>query len=167
MTFNISKTDQVLVLLNRLAVSENPSKLGSNERECLLDPEDHEDGDKCQDSSLNLDVEGQAPRRWSGTAKGPSTRRKSQDCEPAAALRIVLGDRRSSVTSERKLRYHFVMSAFPSRPSPQGFSSGFCWLTLEHKYRYTDSFRTKLFGQAKRGPGRLVCVPSALYPCQT
>lgn len=106
MAFSISKTDQVLVLLNRLAVSENPSKVGSNERECLLDPDDRDDGHKFQDSSLKLDIEGQAPRRCSGTAKLPSTRREFQDCEPAAALRIVLGDRRSSVTGERKLRYY-------------------------------------------------------------
>lgn len=116
MVFNISKTDQVLVLLNRLAVSENPSKLGSNERQCLLDPDDRDVERVSQTNSPNLDVEGQPFRRCSGTAKGPGTRRQSQDCKPAAALRIVLGDRRNSVASERKLRYH-LLCVCPSRLS--------------------------------------------------
>ena len=31
-------------------------------------------------------------------------------------------------------------------------------LTMEHAYRFTDSFRTKLFGQAKRNPGLSACL---------
>ena len=105
MAFNISRTDQVLVLLNRLANSEDPSKPDRTEREFLLDQDHCGDGNEVCDSHLGLDVEGQSSRRWSGTAKGPTTRRKSQDTEPAAALRIVLGDRKSSSAGERKLRY--------------------------------------------------------------
>ena len=105
MALNISKTDQVLVLLNRLAISEDPSKPDRTEREYLLEQDHRGDANECCDSHLAVDVEDQSSRRWSGTAKGQNTRRKSQDSEPAAALRIVLGDRRSSVAGERKLRY--------------------------------------------------------------
>jgi len=98
MAFNISKTDQVLVLLNRLAVSDNATQQGSTEREHLLPAIEHE-------GQFNLDVEGQSSRRWSSTAKGSGTRRMSQDNEPAAALRIVLGDQRNSIGGDRKLRH--------------------------------------------------------------
>ena len=104
MALNISKTDQVLVLLNRLAVSEDPTKLGSTEREYLLSSEDQCFDGELRDERINVDTGGQSSRRWSAMAKGPGTRRKSQDNEPAAALRIVLGDQRSSIVNERKLR---------------------------------------------------------------
>ena len=105
MAFNISKTDQVLVLLNRLAVSDNATQQGSTEREHLLPAKDHRDEGLLHESHLNLDVEGQSSRRWSSTAKGSGTRRQSQDNEPAAALRIVLGDQRISIGGDRKLRH--------------------------------------------------------------
>ena len=105
MAFNISKTDQVLVLLNRLAVSDNVTQQGSTEQEHLLPAKDHRDEGLLNKSNFNLDVEGQSSRRWSSTAKGSGTRRQSQENQPAATLRIVLGDQRNSIGGDRKLRY--------------------------------------------------------------
>ena len=102
MAFNISKTDQVLVLLNRLAVQEGPAKLASAEREHLL--RHRQDEHVFPDGHSALDVEGQTSRRWSSTANATSARRQSKGNEPEAALRIVLGDQRNSIAGERKLR---------------------------------------------------------------
>jgi hypothetical protein len=102
MAFNISKTDQVLVLLNRLAVQEGPAQFAAGEREHLLRHPQEED--VFSDPHSALDLEDQTSRRWSSTAQAPSARRQSQGNQPEAALRIVLGDQRDSIARERKLR---------------------------------------------------------------
>lgn len=107
MAFNISKTDQVLVLLNRLAVFEAPSQPVAADYALLEHPSSskgHEDEQALFDNPQNVDVEGQTSRRWSTGTKSANNRRHSQTKEPAAALRIVLGDQRTSNAGERKLR---------------------------------------------------------------
>jgi len=116
MAFNISKTDQVLVLLNRLAVSDNATQQGSTEQEHLLPAKDHCDEGLLNESHFNLDVEGQSSRRWSSTANGSGTRRQSQGNQPAAAVRIVLGDQRNSIGGDRKLRYGLSFLQYHHHP---------------------------------------------------
>ena len=111
MAQGISKTDQVLVLLNRLAVSEASSQPSEDDHllgEHLVASQKHHDKDLFHNSHFQLDIEGQAPRRWSLIGIAQNGRRQSQNNEPAAALRIVLGDQRSSIVGERKLRQAFL-----------------------------------------------------------
>ena len=107
MSQGIIKTDQVLVLLNRLAVSEASSQSPEGEHllgEYLVASQRQYDKDPFHNSHFHMDIEGQDPRRWSHMGKVHKDRRQSQNTQPAAALRIVLGDQRDSIIGERKLR---------------------------------------------------------------
>ena len=113
MAQGISKTDQVLVLLNRLAVSEASAQPSEDEHllgEHLGASHKPYEGEAFHNSHFHMDIESQDPRRWSHVDKAQNDRRQSQSTQPAAALRIVLGDQRGSIMGERKLR-----QAFPSQ----------------------------------------------------
>ena len=110
MAQGISKTDQVLVLLNRLAVSEASAQPSEDEHllgEHLAASHKHYDGEPFHSSHFPMDIESQEPRRWSRVDKIQNERRQSHTTQPAAALRIVLGDQRGSIMGERKLRQAF------------------------------------------------------------
>ena len=110
MAQGISKTDQVLVLLNRLAVSEASAQPSEDEHllgEHLVASHKHYDRDSFHSSHFHMDIESQEPRRWSHVDGVHDNGRQSQTTQPAAALRIVLGDQRGSILGERKLRQAF------------------------------------------------------------
>ena len=107
MAQGISKTDQVLVLLNRLAVSEASAQPSEDEHllgEHLVASHKHYDGEPFHSSHLHMDIESQDARRWSDVDKVQNDRRQSQTTQPAAALQIVLGDQRGFIMGERKVR---------------------------------------------------------------
>ena len=123
MAQGISKTDQVLVLLNRLAVSEASAQPSEDEHllgEHLVASHKHYDGDPFHSSHFHMDIESQAPRRWSHVDNVQNDRRQSQSTQPAAALRIVLGDQRGSIMGERKLRQAFSLQCKRHHGSKSG-----------------------------------------------
>lgn len=140
MAQGISKTDQVLVLLNRLAVSEASSQSPEGEHllgEYLDASKKQYDKDLFHNSHFHMDIESQDPRRWSHIDSAHNDRRQSQNTQPAAALRIVLGDQRGSIMGERKLRQallpqcsgaiyvvHQVSDKSCSMPAEQQIASG-------------------------------------------
>ena len=176
----ISRTDQVLVLLNRLALAvagENGDaahQTPNHQRPSPIDgirTADEQQQQRSYIHELPVDIRASGHRRASQRASATGQR------EPGAALQIVLGDAHQDAAQHvfRWVRKLFVRVPAPLQKGCAAQGTRLCLheghqhpsacphLPLKesvmHMYcppcacRRTNSFRTKLFGQSKRAAG--------------